>query len=43
MLRGVLTFDKDERFVCIEGLAVSKVMERHLSSALELTQRMTWG
>lgn len=43
MLRSVFAFgrEKDECFASVEGLAVSRVMERHLSSALQLTQRMT--
>lgn len=42
---SVLTFvrEADEGFVPLQSPAVSKLMERHLSSVLHLTRRMTYG
>jgi len=38
-----LLTEKDECFASVEGLAVSKLVERNLPSVLQLTQRMNLG
>lgn len=43
MVKAVFIFgeEQDECLASVEGPAVSKMMERHLSSSLQLSRRMT--